>query len=68
MRPSLGIALWPADGATFEVLLRNADAARERAKQQATDYAFFNEGADVSASAPVDSSSRHPNHFGDFDA
>ncbi|MBI2749175.1 MAG: GGDEF domain-containing protein [Burkholderiales bacterium] len=68
VHPSLGIALWPADGATVEALLRNADAARERAKRQATGYAFFNESADVSASAPVDLSSQHPAHFGELDA
>lgn len=49
VRPSLGIARWPDDGGTAEALLRNADAARERAKRQATGYAFFNECTDLRA-------------------
>lgn len=68
VRPSLGIASWPADGATVDALLRNAGAAKERAKRQATGYAFFNESADPSAYTPVDLSSSHPTHFGDLDA
>ena len=68
MRPRLGIALWPADGATVDALLRNADAAKQRAKRQATGYAFFNESADPSAYPPAGLSSSHPTHFGDFDA
>ena len=49
VRPSLGIAFWPADGSRVDALLRNADAAKERAKREATGYAFFNESSDLSA-------------------
>jgi len=68
VRPSLGVALWPADGGTAEALLRNADAAKERAKRQATGYAFFNESADLSVCPLVVLSSSHPTLFGDLDA
>ena len=68
VRPSLGIASWPADGATVDALLRNAGAAKERAKRQATGYAFFNESADLSASSAARLSSLPATHFGDLDA
>ena len=68
VRPSLGIALWPADGATVDALLRNAGEAKERAKRQATGYAFFNESADLSVSSAERLSSSHTTHFGDLDA
>ena len=68
VRPSLGIASWPADGATVDALLRNAGAAKERAKRQATGYAFFNESADLSASSAARLSSLPATHFGDRDA
>lgn len=41
VRPSIGIALCPADGATPDDLLRNADAAMVHAKRQQSGYAFF---------------------------
>jgi len=41
VRPSIGIALCPTDGATSRELLRNADAAMYSAKQKGTGYAFF---------------------------
>lgn len=47
VRPSIGIAMSPADGATCEELLGNADAAMYRAKRQRAGYAFFDERADV---------------------
>jgi diguanylate cyclase (GGDEF)-like protein len=68
VRPSLGIALWPADGSTVDALLRNANAAKERAKREATGYAFFNESSDLSAYPPVDLSNSHSAHSGDLDA
>ena len=43
VRPSIGIAMCPADGATAEALLRSADAAMCRAKRQKTGYAFWSE-------------------------
>lgn len=68
VRPSVGIALWPADGATGDALLRNAGAAKERAKRQATGYAFFNESVDLLAYTPPRFSSSPATHFGDLDA
>lgn len=68
VRPSLGIALWPADGATADALLGKADAAKKRAKREATGYAFFNESVDLPAYPPADLSSSQPTHFGDLDA
>lgn len=47
VRPSIGIALCQADGATAETLLKNADAAMYQAKRRQTGYAFFDQHADV---------------------
>jgi diguanylate cyclase (GGDEF)-like protein len=46
VRPSIGIATYPTDGATAEALLKTADAARHLAKQSRTGYAFFDERAE----------------------
>jgi diguanylate cyclase len=43
VRPSIGIALYPQDGATPTLLLKRADAAMYRAKQMKTGYVFFHE-------------------------
>ena len=43
VRPSIGIAMSPGDGATAEALLKNADAAMYSAKRQRTGYAFFSD-------------------------
>jgi diguanylate cyclase (GGDEF)-like protein len=40
VHPSIGIALYPADGTTTPVLLKNADAAMYQAKRHHTHYAF----------------------------
>ena len=43
VRPSIGIAVCPGDGATAEALLKSADAAMYRAKRDGSGYAFFDE-------------------------
>jgi len=45
VRPSIGIALSPADGSSADVLLRNADAAKYQAKRQRSGYAFFDDSS-----------------------
>ena len=40
VRPSIGIAMWPADGASAVALLKSADTAMYRAKRDQTGYAF----------------------------
>lgn len=41
IRPSVGIAMCPANGTTAEALLKNADAAMYQAKRHQTGHAFF---------------------------
>jgi diguanylate cyclase (GGDEF)-like protein len=43
VRPSIGIAMCPADGATAQTLLCRADAAMYHAKRRVTGFAFFDE-------------------------
>jgi len=40
VKASIGIALYPKDGATADTLIKSADQAMYRAKQQASGYAF----------------------------
>jgi diguanylate cyclase (GGDEF)-like protein len=47
VRPSIGIAICPADGTTAEALLKSADGAMFRAKQDRTGYAFYDRRADL---------------------
>ncbi len=52
VRPSIGIAQWPFDGNTTELLLRHADTAMFRAKRQHLGHAFFEPACcDVEADA-----------------
>jgi diguanylate cyclase (GGDEF)-like protein len=47
VRPSIGIATYPADGTTAAALLKSADAAMYEAKRRQTHYAFFGAGGSV---------------------
>jgi diguanylate cyclase len=45
VRPSIGIAMGPADGTSAEILLKCADTAMYRAKRQQTGHEFFDQPA-----------------------
>ncbi|WP_462151992.1 putative bifunctional diguanylate cyclase/phosphodiesterase [Pseudoalteromonas xiamenensis] len=46
---SVGIVLFPEDGNTPEILLKNADTAMYHAKQKGNHYLFFNDGMNEQA-------------------
>jgi len=41
VRPSIGIALYPQDGRSAKILLKNADSAMYQAKQDKNGYCFY---------------------------
>jgi diguanylate cyclase (GGDEF)-like protein len=43
VRPSIGVAMFPADGEASDVLMRNADAAMYQAKRQKCGYVFYDQ-------------------------
>lgn len=47
VRPSIGIAIYPTDGATAKALLKSADAAMYLAKRHQAGYAFFDRRSDM---------------------
>jgi diguanylate cyclase len=47
VRPSIGIAVCPTDGATTDALLGCADAAMYRAKRYQSGHAFFDRHTDA---------------------
>ncbi|KQV80666.1 motility regulator [Massilia sp. Root351] len=67
---SIGIAVCPADGSTFDELLRNADTALYRAKEVGRDnYAFFTErmDADIRAKLAIQAQLRGAIARGEFE-
>lgn len=48
VRPSIGIAVCPIDGATTDALLRNAAAAQRRARRHEAGYTFYDPQVDAS--------------------
>ena len=58
LRPSIGIAMCPADGETTEALIRSADAAMHCAQRNQTGYAFFDEVGEAWAQRPISSPPR----------
>lgn len=55
VRPSIGIAMCPADGETTEALIGSADAAMHCAQRNQAGYAFFDEVGEAWAQRPIPS-------------
>jgi len=51
---SIGISFYPKDGTTADVLLRNADAAMYRAKEQRGSFQFYTDELNVKCLAKLD--------------
>lgn len=58
MTATIGVAVFPRDGATFHDLIKNADAAMYHAKRQQLPHAFFTESLGKQVAIKLDIESR----------